>query len=87
MGSHELPHPPPRLDEMARLPKPGGAVLLHDCVRWPLSACAAGEDLDPDRLQHFREHCLFTPDDLACRAERAGLVVTELVLRRGGGSP
>ena len=81
---HELPHPPPLLDEIARLLKPGGAVVLYDWVRWPLSAYAAGEPLDEDRMQHFREHCLFTPEDLAFLAERAGLVVSEVVLRKGG---
>lgn len=84
MVFHELPHPPPLLDEIARVLKPGGAVVLYDWVRWPLSVYAGDEALDEDRLQHFREHCLFMPEDLAFLAKRAGLEVTELVLRRGG---
>jgi SAM-dependent methyltransferase len=84
MVFHELPHPPPLLDEIARLLKPGGVVVLYDWVRWPLSAYAGDEPLVEDRLQHFREHCLFTPDDLVFLARRAGLEVTEAVLRRGG---
>jgi ubiquinone/menaquinone biosynthesis C-methylase UbiE len=86
MVFHELPHPPPLLHEIARLLKPGGVMVLYDWVKRPLREYLDAPDalLDEDKLQHFREHCLFAPDDLAFLAERAGLDVVEVVLRRGG---
>jgi hypothetical protein len=44
----------------------------------------AGQALDQERLQHFREHCLFSQDDLAYMAEMVGLKVIEILGRRGG---
>lgn len=81
---HELPHPPPLLDEMARLLKPGGVAVLYDWVRRPLADYLDGGALTEDSLGHFREHCQFTADDLEFLVQRAGLRVRETIGRRGG---
>ncbi len=85
MVFHELPHPPPLMAEMARLLKPGGRILLYDWLRRDLRNYLDEEqELTPGTLQHFREHCLFSLDDLEFLAERNGLRVLESVGRRGG---
>ncbi len=85
MVFHELPHPPPLMAEMARLLKPGGRLLLYDWLRRDLRHYLdEDQELTPETLQHFREHCLFSLDDLEFLAERAGLRVLESVGRRGG---
>lgn len=85
MVFHELAFPPALLDEVQRLLKPGGLLVLYDWVKRPLRDYL-GEDeaLDEDKLQHFREHCLFSADDLEFLVERVGLEVVETVGRRGG---
>lgn len=85
MVFHELAHPPPLLDEARRLLRPGGVLVLYDWVNRPLRHyLAADQELTPDTLQHFREHCLFATDDLAFLIERAGFTIREVVGRRGG---
>lgn len=81
---HELPYPPALLDTAARLLPEGGRLVLFDIVKWPLATYLGDDPLDADRLDHFREHCLFTPDDLAFLVDRAGFDVDEVVLRSGG---
>jgi SAM-dependent methyltransferase len=81
---HELPYPPALITNAARLLKPGGHFVLHDIVKWPLSVYLQGRELEPDSLDHFREHCLFTPDDLAWLVSHAGLRVDEVVTRQQG---
>lgn len=81
---HELPHPPDLLANVARVVKDGARLVLFDIVRWPLATYMQGKDLDRDTLDHFREHCLFTPDDLAWMIEHAGFAVDEVVLRDNG---
>ena len=60
------------------------AVTLYDWVRRPLGAYLGEDPLTPDALQHFREHCLFTPEDLAFLLGRAGFEVAEVIGRHGG---
>ena len=85
MVFHELAHPPPLLDEAHRLLRPGGVLVLYDWVKRPLSRYLDdGQELTPDLLQHFREHCLFATEDLAFLTERAGFRIREVVGRRGG---
>ena len=84
MSFHELEFPPPLLDEAVRLLKPGGRLVLYDWVKRPLQDYLRDRELDPDLLQHFREHCLFSTDDLAFLIERAGMTIQEVVGRRGG---
>ncbi|MCA9573088.1 MAG: methyltransferase domain-containing protein [Myxococcales bacterium] len=81
---HELPHPPDLLAHAARVVRPGGWLVLFDIVRWPLAAYMEGKELTRDTLDHFREHCLFSPDDLAWMVEHAGFDVQEVVTRSGG---
>lgn len=84
MVFHELTFPPALLDEMFRLLRPGGRVVLYDWVKRPLSAYLGDAQLDEDKLQHFREHCLFATEDLEFLVERAGMQTVEIVGRRGG---
>lgn len=84
MVFHELAFPPALLDEVSRVLRPGGLLLLHDWVKQPLRHYLGEAELDADKLQHFREHCLFTAEDLEFLVERAGLVVVERLDRRSG---
>jgi SAM-dependent methyltransferase len=84
MSFHELEFPPPLIEEAFRLLKPGGMFVLYDWVKRPLSAYLGDKALDEGLLQHFREHCLFSADDLTFLVERAGMGVREVVGRRGG---
>ncbi|MSP91951.1 MAG: class I SAM-dependent methyltransferase [Myxococcales bacterium] len=79
---HELPFPVPLLREALRVLRPGGAFLLFDWVRQPLRQYTNGAVLTPDLLQHFREHCLFTADDLAYLCDDVGFRVLEVIGRR-----
>jgi len=81
---HELPYPVPLLAEIARVLAPGGSLLIFDWASQPLRRYAADEPLTRDLIEHFREHCLWTPDDLAYLCERQGLQVLEVIARRGG---
>ena len=84
MVLHELMHPPRLVEDAARLLKPGGVVVIYDWVRWSLEDYLGEDELDEDRMQHFREHCMFTADDLAFLCRREGLRIREIVGRRGG---
>jgi len=84
MVLHEMPNPLPLLREVARLLRPGGVLLVYDWVKQPLRAYSQAKTLDADLLQHFREHCLYTPGDLEFLCETAGLQVIETIGRRGG---
>ena len=84
MSLHELLSPHALTAEAARILRPGGALVLYDWVKRPLRDYAGDRTLDDGLLQHFREHCLFSADDLAFLLEQAGLVIDEVVGRRGG---
>lgn len=84
MVLHELPDPTPVLAEAFRILRPGGVLLVYDWCKQPLRSYVAGRALDAGLLEHFREHCLYTPDDLAFLGEHAGFEVQEVVGRRGG---
>ena len=92
---HELEFPPPLLAEAHRLLRPpgadaggllrpGGVLVLYDWVKRPLADYLEGKEPDADTLQHFREHCLFSPEDLEFLVTRAGFRVRETVGRKGG---
>ncbi len=83
MVLHEMPYPISLLQELYRVLRPGASLLVFDWVRQPLESYVDGEALTPDLLQHFREHCLYTPEDLAFLGQRAGFVVQEIIGRRG----
>lgn len=93
MVLHEMPNPLHALGEMWRVLRPGGALLLYDWVRQPLQTYQSmrthpeqeGCELDVDVLQHFREHCAYTPDDLVFLAETTGFAVLEVIGRVNNG--
>lgn len=85
MVFHELPHPPVLLDLASRLVKPGGSLVLLDWVRQPLARYLEGREPSPEVLQHFREHCLFTGEDLEFLLDRAGFDLVERVGRKSEG--
>ena len=85
MVLHEMIYPPALIKEAARILRPGGRLLIYDWVSRNLrDYMEPGQKLDQDRLQHFREHCLYSQDDLAYMAEMEGLKVLEVIGRRGG---
>lgn len=84
MSFHELPYPPALLENATRILKPGGWLVMLDIVKAPLEAYLDRKTLSRDTLDHFREHCLFTADDLGFLIRSAGLAVKETVLRSGG---
>ena len=84
MSFHELQFPPPLIEEAFRLLKPGGVFVMYDWVKRPLADYLRDRVLDEDMLQHFREHCLFSSDDLVFLVERAGMTIREVIGRRGG---
>lgn len=84
LSFHELPYPPALLSAAALLLRPGGTLLLHDIVKWPLSTYFTERTLSPEELQHFREHCLFTPDDLAWLMGQAGFVDVRCTVHDNG---
>ncbi|MDX2222676.1 MAG: class I SAM-dependent methyltransferase [Rhodospirillaceae bacterium] len=84
MSFHELPYPPALLANAARILKPGGFFVMLDIVKCPLETYLDKKALSPDTLDHFREHCLFAPEDLAFMIRTSGLAVKEVVLRAGG---
>ena len=84
MVVHELPYPVPLLAEVARILAPGGCLLIFDWASQPLRHYAGEQELTRDLIEHFREHCLWSPDDLAYLCERQGLEALEVISRRGG---
>jgi len=86
MVLHEMEYPPQLFKEAYRLLKPGGRILLYDWVKRPLQNYLQDmhNDLNPAALQHFREHCLFSADDLCHMARLAGFEIIEVVSRYSG---
>ena len=84
MVLHELLFPPAVIAEMHRVLAPGGKALVYDWVKQPLSSYLGDAELDDDRLQHFREHCLLSAADLEFLFKQAGFTVLERIDRRSG---
>ena len=84
MVLHELLFPLTMLSESARILKPGGRMIVYDWVKRPLSAYLGDAELTEDRLNHFREHCLYAADDVVFLAKKAGLTAIEYIGRRSG---
>lgn len=82
---HELQVPTRLFDSVARVLRPGGALLIYDWVRRPLADYFEGERPETlDQFTHFSEHCRYTPEDLAFLLERSGFSVSEWLARRNG---
>lgn len=82
---HEMQVPTRLLDEIARLLRPGGVLILYDWMRQPLERYA--ESVRPETLDqytHFSEHCRYTAEDLAWLTERSGFKMLEWMTRRSG---
>lgn len=84
LSFHELPHPPHLLENAARILAPGGTFVLFDIVKWPLATYMQGKELTQDTLDHYREHCLFSAEDLAWLVQAHGLEVQEVFTRHSG---
>ena len=87
LSFHELPHPPVLLANAAHILKPGGRLILHDIVKYPLREYVSERKdgrIDEDALAHYREHCLFSPDDLQFLATHHGFTVTDVFTRSRG---
>jgi ubiquinone/menaquinone biosynthesis C-methylase UbiE len=78
---HHIPDPVPLFAEIARVAKPGAAILLRDLRRpWDASELARivaerAADADPRQRELFRDslHAAFTPDEVAAMLARGGL--------------
>lgn len=81
---HELAWPVPLLAEIRRLLKPGGVLVLYDWVRYPLADYLGGEPPTREKIEHFREHCLFSMEDLQFLVTREGFTIREILGRRQG---
>lgn len=81
---HELEHPPALVAELRRLLRPGGVAVVYDWIKRPLADYLDGAEPTADRMQHFREHCLFTAEDLEFLLRREGFSIRETIGRRGG---
>ena len=84
MVLHELLFPPTMLSEAARILKPGGRMVVYDWIKRPLRAYLGDAELTEDKLNHYREHCLYAADDIVFLAEQAGLTQMEYIGRRSG---
>ena len=84
MVLHELIYPPAMLAEASRILKPGGRMIVYDWVKRPLRAYMNDSEMTEDKLNHFREHCLYSADDIVFLAESAGLSSLEYIGRRSG---
>ena len=84
MVLHELLFPPTMLSEAARILKTRGRMVVYDWVKRPLKAYLGDAELTEDKLNHYREHCLYASDDIVFLAEQAGLTQMEYIGRRSG---
>ena len=81
---HELLYPVPLVDEMWRILRPGGVLLVYDWVKFPLEAYLEGEEPTEAKIAHFREHCLYQVEDLQFLLRRRGFGIRESLTRRDG---
>ncbi|MCB2107740.1 MAG: class I SAM-dependent methyltransferase [Rhodobacteraceae bacterium] len=84
LSFHELPYPPALLENAARILKPGGTLVMFDIIKFALEDYLDKKELSPDTLEHYSEHCLFAPGDLAFLVRHFGLTVKEVIVRGGG---
>ena len=95
---HEMNQPVAALQELRRVIKKGGRLLLQDWVRAPLSAYFEAQLEDPssvfdgsktadelcDLFVHFVEHNRFSTDDLVFLLQKTGFEILERSEYRGG---
>jgi SAM-dependent methyltransferase len=81
---HEIPRPMQFLATLRRLLKPGGVLVLYDWVRRPLRDYLEDRALSDDSIEHFREHCLYAPEDIEWMLGQHGFSIRETLGRRGG---
>jgi SAM-dependent methyltransferase len=85
MVVHELLNPTVFMDEVVRLLKPGGVLIVYDWVRQPLRSYFDDErPTTLDQFTHFSEHCRYTPEDVAWLFQASGLEVKEWMARHNG---
>lgn len=82
---HEMQTPTTLIDEISRLLRPGGRVIVYDWIRQPLQSYSHDNRPDTlDQFTHFSEHCRYTAEDIAWLFRKSGFNVVEWIERRCG---
>ncbi|KOR32443.1 hypothetical protein TI05_07220 [Achromatium sp. WMS3] len=85
MVLHEMQLPTKLLQEIARILRPGGWLVLSDWIRFDLQVYSNGTLPETiENIHHFAEHCRYTPQDIVWMAACVALQPIEWMTRKQG---